>query len=264
MAGFTPIEGESYFMPAHFGPRTQDWDGLYEATTQTLILFATDPEAAARLLPEGFEVADPAVVSIVHAENRGVRVLAGGGYNLVGVNIAARYKGRRDDVSGSYSLVMWENRFLPVMLGREFLGVPKLMAEIPDAWTEGNTRGFSVSEDGARLLEGTADGLTELDAAGVDEVRRQLSEGKWMAWRFFSTLDTAGTELSYPTAIDLDRTIDRAWLGAGEIRFFEPTRREAPLSYALASVLARLPVVQQLMAVVTEGSLVQGFAHKLQ
>lgn len=264
MAGFTPIEGETYFMPAHFGPRTADWDGFYEAITQTIILYATDPLAAAALLPEGFEVGDPAVVSVVHGENRGVRLLAGGGYNIVGVNLAAHYKGSHNTVSGSYSLVMWENRFLPVMLGREFLGVPKLLVDIPDAWTEGDTRGFSASENGAKLVEGTARGLTELDADGLEGVDRQLSAGRWMALRYFAGLDAVSTELAYPTVIDLDLTINRAWLGTGEVRFFEPERREAPMCYVLSRVLARLPVLQQMMAVVVEGSMTQGLAHRLQ
>jgi hypothetical protein len=85
-----------------------------------------------------------------------------------------------------------------------------------------------------------------------------------MASRYFAGLDAASTELSCPTVIDVDRTIDSAWLGAGEVRFFEPDRREAPMCYALAGVLARLPVVQQMMAVVVEGSMTQGLAHRLQ
>lgn len=264
MTGFQLKDGESYFMPAHFGPRTQDWDGHYQAVSQTIILYATDPERAARLLPRGFEVADPAVISIVHAENRGVKVLAGGGYNLVGVNIGARFRGARDDVTGTYCLVMWENRFTPIMLGREYLGIPKLMAEIPDAWIDGEARGFSVSEDGSRLLEATVTGLQEVEGQGLDEVRRQLSAGQWMGWRWFGTLDAKGTELSYPTRVDLERHIERAWVGHGEVSFFERRREQAPLSYAIASTLAALPVVRPMMAIATKGSLIQGLAHKLE
>lgn len=263
MAGFEFVEGESYFMPAHFGPRTEDWDGHYEDVTSTLVLYVTDPAAAARLLPVGFEVGDPPVVSVVHAENRGVGVLAGGGYNLVGVNIAARFRGQSDEVVGSYSLVMWENQFLPVMLGREYLGVPKLMAEVPDAWISGDRRGFSVSENGTMLLEATVGGLAEVDQAGVEEVQRQLDAGKWMAWRWFGTLDARGSELTYPTVIDVGRDIKRAWLGNGEVRFHETTRQQAPLAYPVANALTRLPVVAPMMTVVTKGSLVQGFGHRL-
>ena len=91
-SGFAFEQGRPYIMPAHFGSATQGWDGTrahYADNTALTVMYATDPGRASRLLPPGFVVADPAVVSVSFVMCRGVDFMAGGGYNLIAVNLAA-------------------------------------------------------------------------------------------------------------------------------------------------------------------------------
>ena len=163
--GFEFEEDQPYIMPAHFGSVTQGWDGKvahYEDNTALTILYVTERKAVEPLLPPGFTAVDQPVVAVSFVMCRGVDFMAGGGYNLVAVNVSARFEGKRDKAEGNFALVLWENDFMPIVVGREILGAPKLLADIPDAWARDGKRGFTVSENGTMLLEGEVADLQKL------------------------------------------------------------------------------------------------------
>jgi hypothetical protein len=254
---FEFVKGRPYLMPAHFGPADMGWDGKvahYEDNTAVTIAYVTEPEAASALLPPGFSVADPAVVSVSFAECRGVDFMAGGGYNLVAVNLSATFRGKRDAAVGSFALVLWENEFIPILVGREVLGAPKLMAEIPDAWTRDDGRGFSVSEKGTRLLEGEISGLTPLDGDAIEAMAAQTAGQLWMGWKYFPSCDLRDASLSHATALPARTEIREAWLGKGELTFHAVPWEKAPSSSRIVSTLAELPIVEVQAAVLTRGS----------
>jgi len=82
-----------------------------------------------------------------------VNFLAGGGYNLMGINLAATFAGAEDHLSGEYVLVLWENQVNPIIRGRELLGVPKLFADIPAPDRIGDDWRVHASENGRPLLQ---------------------------------------------------------------------------------------------------------------
>ena len=255
--GFVFEPNQPYSMPAHFGSPTRGWDGQaahYADNTATTILYLTDAGKAAALLPPGFVVADPPVVSVTHVMCRGVAFMAGGGYNLVAVNVAARFEGRRDRAEGNFALVLWENEFMPILLGREVLGAPKLLAEIPDLWVREDHRGFAVSESGSLLLEGEAWDLRELTADERAGLAAQAQGKVWMGWKYIPSCDLRGADVSFATALPARSEMTQAWMGQGTVTFHSPTWERAPLSAQVVGALAQLPVVQSLGAVVTRGS----------
>ena len=83
-----------------------------------VVPFLTDLERLAAYLPEPYEVAENPIVTITYARNRQVDWLAGHGYNLIGVSAAAVFKGEKETLEGSYTLVMWENLADPILTGR--------------------------------------------------------------------------------------------------------------------------------------------------
>ena len=94
-------------------------------------------------------VPDDPLVMVTCCMCRGITEMAGTGYNLVSVSVAARYEGVVDKFDGDLSLVIWENKFPPVAMGREFLGYPKLVVEIDDPWMGEDCWGWRVSEMGS-------------------------------------------------------------------------------------------------------------------
>jgi acetoacetate decarboxylase len=121
-----------YMMPAHFGPRFRRGSAAYGDVTTIAITYLTDRKLLAQYLPEPFEVGQEPLVSVSYAMNREIEWLAGGCYNIIGVNVSAVFKGRVDQVTGNYCLVMWENLTDPILTGREIQGIPKIYADIPD------------------------------------------------------------------------------------------------------------------------------------
>ncbi len=255
-AGFVFEKGKPYIMPAHFGSATQGWDGErahYADNTALTVMYATDPDRVSRLLPPGFVVADPAVISVSFVMCRGVDFMAGGGYNLVAVNVAARFEGKKDAEAGTFSLIVWENDFFPIVLGREVLGVPKLFGEIPDMWMRDARKGFSVSEYGTLLLEGELWDLNQLDDEGLKGVQAEVDSQLWMGWKHVPSCDLRGADVSAATALPAKTEIKEAWMGQGRIAFHETIWERAPLSYRAVNALAELPVEQSLGAILTRG-----------
>jgi acetoacetate decarboxylase len=76
-------EAESYLMPVSFGPIRPHPAGTFGDVLKLTTVYETDRDAVAALLPEPFEPADDAHVSVFYARCRGVNFLAGGGYNLL-------------------------------------------------------------------------------------------------------------------------------------------------------------------------------------
>ncbi len=255
--GFQYQAGQPYVMPGHFGAATHGWDGKvahYEDNTAITIMYVTERDAVAALLPPGFVPADPALISVTFAMCRGVDYMAGGGYNLVAINAAARFEGRRDKAEGNFNLVLWENEFLPIVLGREVLGAPKLYAEIPDAWMRDGKKGFTVSEHGTLLLEGE---VWDLRKPTDEELKAmaERSKGKvTMGWKYIPSCDLSGADVSTATALPAKSDIKEILVGQGKIVFHETEWEKAPLSSRVVNTLKKLPVLQYQGAIVTRGS----------
>lgn len=254
--GFVFRRGQPYIMPAHFGPAKEGWNGEvahYADNTALTVLYITDAKQVAPLLPPGFSVADPPVVSVSFVMCRGVDFMAGGGYNLVAVNVAANFRGKRDRAEGNFALVLWENDFLPIMVGREVLGAPKLFGQIPDAWSRDGRKGFSVSEYGTMLLEGEIWDLRQLSEEERWSLASQVEKQMWMGWKFVPSCDLRGADASFATALPARNEIAAAWTGQGRVAFQETTWERAPVSFRVVNALAKLPVLESLGGVITLG-----------
>ena len=252
--GYTFKSNTGYLMPANFGPVRRQDVLRYQDVTRLSILYVTDKDALAALLPEPFEPADEPVVTVYCQVGRGVDFMAGGGYNIVGINLAAVFNGKKDRVAGLYSAVLWENDTFPILIGRELLGAPKLYAEIPDPWLEGNNWRFYCSEYGTKLIEGEIKNAAPADDSVCRRIEQDTIKGRWMCWKYFPTADWKEAELSFPTAVPSRPTINQAWLGEGSCRFFETTWEKAPVSAHIMKGLQKLVVKEYKPAVITKGS----------
>ena len=237
-----------YWMPIHFGPRSDAESAQrrkYENATILAVRYVTSAhEVAAIGLPPGFKSLDPPEVTVKYGSFSGVDFLAGGGYNLVSVNIAAVFQGKKERIEGDYCLVIWENSFLPIPLGREVLGAPKIYADIPDHWSRGSSKGWVAAENGHALCVGE---LSELKAVTSDEVEEMSKQPPrpWMGWKFIPSIDRASSDISYPTLLPSFQIENlQAWTGNGQVRFFPRKFEETPIGHMAASTLARLPVLE--------------------
>lgn len=258
--GFEFGKNQPYVMPAHFGPSNERWDGKvahYEDNTALTVMYVTDHKAVSAILPPGFEATDPAIMTVNFVMCRGVDYLAGGGYNLLSFDISTRFEGKRDRAEGDFSLVVWENKFMPVVLGREVLGMPKLMADIPDAWTRDGKRGFSVSENGTLLFEGELSDLQKIPDEALGPLVAQRESKARMGWKYIPSCDMRGADVSNVTMLPTKDTFKEVWMGQGKLMIHNVTWERAPLSSRIVNILRELPVLEY------KGGFMSRFSHDL-
>jgi acetoacetate decarboxylase len=244
-----------YFMPTNFGPLSSQRVAHYGDVTQLTILYLTDKDVLAAYLPEPFEPADEPVVTVYCQIFREVDFLAGRGYNVVGVNLSAVFNGKKDNFTGNYAAVLWENDTIPILTGRELLGAPKLYADIPDPQKEENNWRFHCSIYGTKLVEGEIRNATAVDDTTRQQIQQMARERMWMGWKYIPKADWTGAEVSFPTAIPSSPTIGEAWLGECKHTFFKTTQRDTLVGSQIMAALRKLKVKDYRAGVVTRGTL---------
>lgn len=249
------IESDKYYrMPlfAHALYAVPHGPTTYHDVITLGIGYLTDKEKIERLLPEPFEVAEP-IVSVYLQCNKKVEWLRGGGYNLIGVDVRATFKGKRDTITGNYNLVMWENLTSAIIGGREQLGVPKLYAEIPDPVQVGSTWYGHAESNGLVFLE------MEITDIQPTEPPKGPS-APWLGWKYIPKIDGPGADVSYATLIEVQSTVEgkKAWTGKGTIKFRKTSPEVDPIQAAVINAIAELEPKQYLWAMVTRGKVTLG------
>lgn len=246
---------KEYLMPANFGPWRAVEVGHYSQITQITVSYVTDKDKLAKLLPKPFEPADNPTVSYTLQVCNGCDFLAGRGYNLITVDLAAVFTGKKDHLQGGYASVLWESDTYPIILGRELLGAPKIYGQIPDPSFDKGTWRFSCSEYGNKMLDAEIKNLQPLS----DEMCKQASDasgnGNWMLWRYLPKMGLKGSEVSYPTVVKSKAVIHKAWIGEGTIKLYQVTFEQAPISHQIIKGLKNLPIKQYQPSMMAEMTL---------
>jgi acetoacetate decarboxylase len=245
----------SYLMPVSFGPTRPLKAGVFREVLTLSTRYVTDRDALAALLPEPYEATDLPVVTVYYQQCRGVNFLAGGGYNLMGINLAAFFNGKQDQVTGEYALVLWENDAHPILRGRELLGLPKIFGEIPDPFRLGEDWRVQVSENGHLLVEMTIARTLALEGDAPRQLAAQQNQTPWLGWRYIPKVTGAGAAISQATQIGIERTFDEVWSGTGTVSFGNEARWETcPLSGDILDAVKRLVVKEYIESTITRGS----------
>lgn len=249
---------QSYMMPAHFGPRYtgEKSSGWYRDVTMMVVAYRTDREKLAAHLPAPFAVAEDAVVTVAYARNKQVDWLAGRGYNLLAVNASVVYQGEQDQLTGSYTLVMWENLTDPILRGRELHGIPKIYADISDHHIIGDDWHCSASHFGNAIVDMAIGNLTALSAEEIAAGREaQQGVDNPMGWRYLPAIGGFGAAgVNEATTFPSDTVYTEAMLGEGAVHWNQLSWEQNPTQFHIVNALADLPVLDYLPALVTRGS----------
>ncbi len=244
----------SYFMPVSI-PQRPLKAGVFEDVWTLATAYRTDRDALAALLPLPFEPADETVVTVHYSQCLKVNMLAGGGYNLMGVDLATFFNGRQDQMHGNYSLVMWENLMNPVMRGRELLGVPKLFGDVPDPSRDGNDWRVHASENDSLLLEMEIKNARPQGEDFANQWNSDQGNQPMMGWKYIPNIDGVGAALSQPTLIGRETRAAQAWRGEGSIGYGDLAWETHPASADIVDALKTLLVREYLGGTITHGSM---------
>jgi acetoacetate decarboxylase len=152
---------------------------------------------------------------------------------------------------------MFENETLPILTGREWLGIPKLYADISP---------IRPLEDGHLRCETSLWGhfLFGIDLAPLKEqnvlVRKaastQSSKSPAFGYKYIAALD-GPPDADYPTVMWNDVKLEHLWLGeVGELLYGNPGEQDIGLFKRFIDALKTLPVRSVIRTSHSRGSLV--------
>jgi acetoacetate decarboxylase len=226
----------------------------YENNTRYCITYLTDYDALARILPPGFSPTKEPTVMVNYTASLGIDYMAGRGYNLVGVDAFVRFDGETDHLEGCFAFVLWMDKYLPMAMGREIMGAPKILSHVPAMRLIDGRKCFSLSEEGSLLIDGEFWGLKELSK---NEITARLAAGggkQWLSWKYIPNVTSNGADISCPTYLPVKRDVRQMWSAQGKLKFHETSWENAPLSGPIVNKLMQLPIIKYLDAWVQEDS----------
>lgn len=181
-----------YTMPTIMGPLYRRDEGRhhFRQITSYGLQYATERDAVQRLLPRGCVAAEEPKLTIMFGYYDGVDFMAGGGYREVIVQVSARFDGEQDNVAGEFVLAMFLDDALPIIYGREQMGIPKLPGTISEA---------KIREDGAircelslwghLLMAVSLDPLSDQIAPVRMWTTHEINKRPWLCWKYIPSLE---------------------------------------------------------------------------
>ncbi len=255
---FTLDPRQPYIMPAHFGPRYTGpkTSGWYHDVTVMAVSYITDRAALAAFIPSPYALTEQAIVTVFYACNKQVDWLAGHGYNMIGVNANVVFERDGTQLTGTYSLVIWENLTDPILVGRDVQGIPKIYADIPDHSVNDGQWRCSASHFGHKIMDLSVADLTQISAddiaAGAEVAERTNNP---MTWRFIPGLGGYGNpDVHEAVLFPSENRFNEVYVGQGELEWQQLVWEQNPTQFHIVNALNSLPILEYLPAVVTRGS----------
>ena len=248
---------KNYLMPAHFGPRYtgKKTSGWYHDVTTMMVSYVTDREALLKLLPDCFDVPEKPTITVAYAGSKKIDWLAGHGYNLIGVHASVIYKGEKEQMVGSYTLVMWENLTDPILAGREMQGISKIYADIPDHSMVNDVWRTKAHHFGHDILDMSLTNLVEVSLEDVEaEQEAKKATDNPMGFRYMPSIGGWGPGEGQPTLFPSENKFTEVKIGAGEVNWNHLTWEQNPTQYHIANALADLPNIEYSPSIMTKGS----------
>jgi Acetoacetate decarboxylase (ADC) len=245
---FKPDQGRRYDMPVVFGPSPLGGRATYASRRAISYSFLTDPALLEPLIPYHFRLAEPATVIVHSSMLIGVDWLAGRNYHTARVSVQVEAKDGGEVLRGPFHLVDWESEPRAVIAGREYLGLAKIVGEIPEHEQSGDRTAFECYEYGTRLLRVEVSNLRQITE---EELDRRNSGGDFvtLGWKYIPGPGGA-VDVDYPVKMVSRGRADAMWTGDGSVAFDEPTWEQCPTSARIMPALAGLPVLESLPATV--------------
>jgi acetoacetate decarboxylase len=255
---FTLDPNQSYVMPVHFGPRYigEKSSGWYHDVTAIAVSYVTDRDKLAAYIPAPYEITEEPLITVYYACNKQVDWLAGRGYNMIGVNAAVMFESEREQLRGTYTLVIWENLTDPILVGREVQGIPKIYADIPDHSINQGEWCCNASHYGHKIIDIAARNLSPVSpediAAGQDAARASNNP---MAWRYLPAIGGFGPPaVNEAVTFPSEDRFTEVSVGEGAIDWHRLTWEQNPTQYHIVNALQALPVLEYRPSLVTRGS----------
>jgi acetoacetate decarboxylase len=229
---------------------------VYGEVESLSLTFRTDAGAARALVPECFSIPDDPTMTVAFGDYNRVDFMAGDGYRVAYVGVSARFAGQ-ETVDGLCILVMWENRTLPIVMGREMIGIPKIYGDITSIRTVGKDRlRATASTWGHEVARLEMVGAKEQNALVRNTAQKRVNASPWLGYKYIPAFD-GPPDASYPMVVWNEVKIDHLWLGkGGSVEFGTAGEDDLDVPAAVTRALRSLPVGDLVVAAYSRGSVV--------
>lgn len=249
------------FIPLIRGPL---WDltnvakANYDHVESLMLVYETDPEAIPPLLPEPYKPGKSPTVTVLFVDNNGVDFMAGGGYRFTAITVAAQFDGKDGHFEGNYALVMPEDHTLPIITGREWLGMPKFFTDISQIrrLEEGHFR-CETSLWGHMLF-----GIdVKVSPKNQNVIVRKAASSRstkapTLGYKYIASLN-GPPDADYPTVMWTETDLEHLQLGdSGEFYIGSTTENEIGYFQPIIDALKTLPVLKVTQTAYSIGSMV--------
>jgi acetoacetate decarboxylase len=256
-----------YQMPLIGGPiANKNVKLIYRSVESIAIQYKTEKKAIQALLLDCYQPAEEPIVTVVFTQNLGVDFMVGGGYRMANIQVAAKFDGEKDHLEGDYVLVMPENDTVPIMGGREILGLPKVYADIsPLKLLSDSHLRCEASMWGYLLFGIDLDPLKNQNVLVRSVASKRINSRPWFGYKYISSLDEPH-DASYPTVVWHDIKFEELQLGdSGRIFFGSATEKDIGSAKRWVNALQTLVVKEVVQTLHMKGSAIERYdlAHRL-
>ena len=248
-----------YLMPLIMGPIDDLKNrvrSVYGKVEMLGLQYQTDSGAVQPLLPDCYVSATDPIVTVWFAYYDDVDFMGGRGYRETCMQVAAKFDGEKDHVEGDYVLVMFLDDTIPIINGREILGIPKLYADISPAKTLSNSHLRCETSAGRNLVFGIDLGpLKKQNRLVRFAANKKFNDRPLLCYKYIPSYH-GPPDASYPTIWEgSELKMEQLWLGKTGQIFFGKSSEEDP-GTTLLNALKSLPIHQITQTFRYSGSLV--------
>jgi hypothetical protein len=249
-----------HMMPFLLGTFSKQYNPTYKEIEVAVFQYLTEPEAIAALLPQCYQPSKQPSVTVAFQASNGVDFLAGNDYRLFMIAVGAQFKGEEHQIEGGYVLVMFENSAIPIILGRERLGIPKIYADITSIRIMENNHLRCEASLFGHLLFGFDLGppFKKQNPLIRKAASRLSSKQPLLGYKHIpATSFSDPPDVDYPTAYFSDYRFDELWLGkTGSLYFGDPQAEDIRFYTPIIEALKTLPVNEVVRVSRSRGSMI--------
>jgi acetoacetate decarboxylase len=224
-------------------------------TTQLAYTFTTDENRLNNYLFPCYTLRKPEV-TIGYSQFRNCDFLAGSGYNAAIVSIPVYFHGTKDHLEGDLNLVVWENKTIPIIGGREESGIPKIPADIEDLNEYKGQYFTNLSYKGNTFLQMKMFEPQPVTGPKLEQLQKNALSLNQLGWRYIPKIGGPGADLSQLTLYPQSFQIRSAWTGAGSLQWTKLSVEQNEREYYIINALAGLPVKSMGPVFMCKGSFV--------
>lgn len=256
-------------MPLIMGPvfdRARRPGRVYGRVETLAATFRTDRDAVRPLVPGCYEIPDQPTLTVSFGDYDHVDFMAGGGYRVAYAGVSARFEGR-ETVNGLHIVVMWENEAIPIIMGRELIGIPKLHADITPIrkMPDGSLRA-TASVWGHEVMSIEGNGFTAQNLIVRRTAEKRVNGTPWLGYKHIPSFD-GQPDASYPMVVWNEVDLGAlAFAGTAQVDFGCADEADIDQLAAIPRALRALPLGELLFASHASGSAVLALdrSHKLE